>query len=254
MSATPAIAPRAPRSFDDVVNQLRELIYRGDVRVGERLPAERALAEQFQVSRNMVREGLRTLEAAGLIELRQGRSGGAFVRGGGPEIVTRGLRDMLRLGGFTLDDLAEARLWLSTTIVRVVAERVSERDLHRLEENVAQSVSFARRRHWSRLAQTNMAFLDLLAASTRNPVLEAIHESVMGVLRQISAALGPIRSDETVRHRERIIAFVRAGDADGAVAEMIANLDAVHAYWRRELAGRGTLEDVLARAQRNATG
>src|SRR3954454_11434976 len=132
-----AIVPVRPvRSFDDVVRQLRQLIYGGAVRVGERLPSERALAEQFQVSRNMVREGLRTLESAGLIELRLGRNGGAFVSSGRPQFVTQSLQDMLRLGAFTLDDLAEARSWLSTTIVRAAAERATSADLDRLASNV----------------------------------------------------------------------------------------------------------------------
>ena len=69
---------RRVRSFDDVVAQLREAIYSGRIRPGQRLPGERQLCEEFGVGRPTLREALRSLEAVGLIEVRPGKSGGSY--------------------------------------------------------------------------------------------------------------------------------------------------------------------------------
>ncbi len=238
-SGRPLVSPaRASRTFDEVIRQLQDLIRRQKVKIGDRLPSERALAEQFQVSRNMVREALRMLEITGMIELRTGRYGGAFVCTGRPEIVTRSLADMMHLAAFSLADLTEARLWLSTTVVRVVSQRATETDLDRLGANVDAAVAYAAAADWPHVAQVNMQFHDMLAELTGNPVLKIIHDSVMGVIREISLALGPIRSDATVRHRVKILEHLRRRDADAAAAEMAANLASVHDFWLREIGDR----------------
>ena len=69
---------RRVRSFDDVVEQLREAIYSGRIRPGDRLPGERQLSEEFGVGRPTLREALRSLEAVGIIEVRPGKSGGSY--------------------------------------------------------------------------------------------------------------------------------------------------------------------------------
>ena len=78
------------RAFEDIARQIREELLQGRLRPGDRLPAERELAVQFGVSRNTLREALRSLEIAGLITLRKGAAGGgrshmrglAFARSG----------------------------------------------------------------------------------------------------------------------------------------------------------------------------
>ncbi|WP_322761846.1 FadR/GntR family transcriptional regulator [Frankia sp. Cr2] len=253
----PLVSPARPsRTFDEVIRQLRDLISRREVRVGDRLPSERALAEQFQVSRNMVREALRMLEITGMIELRKGRYGGAFVCTGRPEIVTQSLADMMHLAAFSLADLTEARLWLSSTVVRVVSQRATEADLDRLAANVDAAVAYAAAADWHHVAQVNMRFHDMLAELAANPVLKIIHDSVMGVIREISLALGPIKSDATVRHRVKILEHLRQRDADAAAEEMAANLASVHEFWLREIGDRpvGSITGAVSAALRRDAG
>lgn len=70
--------------------------------MGSRLPSERALAEQFGVSRNTLREALRSLEHAGLVRLQKGATGGAFITEGNGQVITTGLMDMYHLGAINL--------------------------------------------------------------------------------------------------------------------------------------------------------
>jgi GntR family transcriptional repressor for pyruvate dehydrogenase complex len=228
-----AFAPaKATRAFDDVVRQLRDRIYRGELQPGDRLPAERQLAEQFRVSRNMVREALRMLEITGIVELRKGATGGAFICRGRPEFVARSLLDMMRLGGFSLSDMTEARLWLSSTIVRAACERATEEDLTRLEANVVEAVQLAVREDWASVAVVNIEFHNLLASASGNPVLAMVQRSIMEVMREISLVAGPIRSDVTIRSRTRFLRHLRRRNVEQAVAEMDRNLRRVHEFFQ----------------------
>ena len=67
------------RVSEEVAEQLKQSILPGHFKSGEKLPAERDLAEEFQVSRVAIREALRKLENAGFIVTRQGATGGAYV-------------------------------------------------------------------------------------------------------------------------------------------------------------------------------
>ena len=66
------------RAFEEVASQIREQLTKGALKPGDRLPSERELAEQFGLSRNTVREALRSLEMSGILEFRKGATGGAF--------------------------------------------------------------------------------------------------------------------------------------------------------------------------------
>src|SRR5215469_16394558 len=107
------LQPVSPRRVSDqVADQIRLLITRERLGEGERLPAERDLAERFGVSRPMVSQALRMLSLMGLVEIRQGS--GAYVLRRPQEMVTASVGLMLDLDAGSLDDLAELRLWLET--------------------------------------------------------------------------------------------------------------------------------------------
>ena len=127
------------RAFEDIAGQIRAQVASGNLKPGDRLPPERELAALFQVSRNTLREALRALEIAGMIESRKGANGGAFVLPGNSGVVVRGMSDLYHLGAITPEHLTEARIWLSELVVRVVCERGSDEDLQALEANVARA-------------------------------------------------------------------------------------------------------------------
>src|SRR5260370_37704371 len=98
MSATPEFRRiRTQRAFEEIAEQIRGELVSRRLRAGDRLPAERALAEQFGVSRNTLREALRSLENSGLLRLQKGATGGAFVRESTGDAIITGLRDMFHL-------------------------------------------------------------------------------------------------------------------------------------------------------------
>lgn len=120
---------RQTRTFQDVVDQIQEAILSGKIRQGEKLPAERILKENFAVSRGTLREGLRVLEQKGLIEIRLGVGGGAFVREAATSPVSESLALLLRRHGVPTRDLSEFRKNLEGEIAALAAERATDKDL-----------------------------------------------------------------------------------------------------------------------------
>src|SRR4051812_29624075 len=94
-----AFKPVRRRAYQEIAASIREMVVSGALKAGEKLPAERDLAEQLGVGRNVTREALRALEAGGLIEMRRGKWGGAFVRSAGGDAVAGQMTDLLRMGG-----------------------------------------------------------------------------------------------------------------------------------------------------------
>src|ERR671935_3122853 len=98
------------RASSAIVDQVRAMMLDGGLREGHRLPSERELAERFGVSRVTVREALRALEAMGLVQIRVGARGGAFVTAPSGSNVGQTIADMLIMAAVTPDDIAETRL------------------------------------------------------------------------------------------------------------------------------------------------
>src|SRR5246127_4199977 len=93
-----------------IVDQIRLLIRDGRLQLGDRLPSERELCQRFGVSRVTVREALRVLEANGLVAIKLGARGGAFVTSPTAELLSAGLADLMALAPLTAADVTEARV------------------------------------------------------------------------------------------------------------------------------------------------
>ncbi|MFC7493014.1 MULTISPECIES: FadR/GntR family transcriptional regulator [unclassified Nocardioides] len=230
--ATPTFQPAKPRrAFDEIIAQVREMVRKGELVPGDRLPAERQLAEQFAVSRNTVREALRMLEISGLVQLRRGASGGAFIAEADPSKVASSMTDMLELNQFSLSDLTEARGWLESVVARIACERADEAMLARLDANVAEAAQLSDRGDWERKALVNVEFHNLLAEATGNPVMVAMMRGLMDVMAKIVLRLGPTEGDVVLRSRRRFMKHLHNRDAEAAVAEMYRHLERMHKLW-----------------------
>lgn len=228
----PVFAPTRPRrAFDQIIAQIRAMLQSGELKPGDRLPPERVLAEQLQVSRNTVREALRMLEISGLVTVKQGSGGGVFVARPDSAVVARQLSDALNLTGLSLGDITETRLWIESIVVRVACERMTPEDLAGLEANVERAEELAAAQEWARRAEVNIEFHKLLVAATQNPLLIFLVNSVLDLLPPIIQASGPQTDDIVTQSRHRLLAHLRAGDAEAAVREMEDHLEVLHDRW-----------------------
>ena len=219
------------RAFEDIAGQIRAQVASGNLKPGDRLPPERELAALFQVSRNTLREALRALEIAGMIESRKGANGGAFVLPGNSGVVVRGMSDLYHLGAITPEHLTEARIWLSELVVRVVCERGSDEDIQALEANVARAAQADADNDFEERQRLHREFHLILAKATRNPIIEITMEGVMELMGLFVARIGPSENAFTLPSRRRLISCLRARDAEGASREMAQFLERMQAHY-----------------------
>jgi GntR family transcriptional regulator, transcriptional repressor for pyruvate dehydrogenase complex len=229
---------RRVRSFDDVVEQLREAIYAGRIRPGQRLPSERRLCEEFGVGRPTLREALRALEAIGLIEVRPGKGGGSYAVTPSESTVGDALAALVNLRGASLEDLSEFRVDFEGENAAWAARRADARDIAALRSIVAEARAAADERDpVGRVVEIDVRWHEALARATKNRlrigVALGIHEAV---LRHHRARVQPPDADAHALTIPADIAAitdaVAAGDGDAARRLLRAHIEG----WNR----RGT--------------
>lgn len=217
-------AIRSTRAFEEIAAQVRTELAQGRLKVGSRLPSERALSEKFGVSRNTLREALRSLEHAGLVRLQKGASGGAFITEASGTAITTGLLDMYHVGAIQPSQLTEARIWLESIIVREACLRAKPADLEALRSNMRQAAAASAQGDFHLRAEIHLDFHRILARMTDNPIMVILMDGVLTVLRHFIQSIGEYENAFVMPSRQRFIKFMEAGDAEGAVAEMESSL------------------------------
>lgn len=132
---------RIARASQEIVEQIKASIISSQLPPGERLPTEREMAEQFKVSRITVRDALRVLESQGLVAIKVGAGGGAFVAKPSIGPVSELMTDMLRRNKASIHELVEARMIIETSIAGLAAERATAEDLGAMEQAIAEARS-----------------------------------------------------------------------------------------------------------------
>src|SRR5262245_65034173 len=127
------------RASSAIAEQIRTAILTGRLKAGDRLSPERELAEQFGVSRVTVRDALRSLEAMGLIEVKVGARGGAFVTAPTGSKVAQTMSDMMLMSVTSPEDIVEARLIVELGTVTLACARAAPEGLGELRALVEQA-------------------------------------------------------------------------------------------------------------------
>jgi GntR family transcriptional regulator, transcriptional repressor for pyruvate dehydrogenase complex len=212
------------RASSSIADQIRTAIVTGQLKEGSRLPPERELAEQFGVSRVTVRDALRALEAMGLIEVRVGARGGAFVTVPSGSVVGQTMSDMMMMQAISPEDVVEARLIVELGTVTLACARATEDDLARLRElsELAREAiadgTYTRELSWD--------FHALVAEAAHNGAVEGLTSSFRS-----SLSMHPIRTREgarahqlSVEEHDRILDALAHRDGAAARREMAHHL------------------------------
>jgi GntR family transcriptional repressor for pyruvate dehydrogenase complex len=217
----PVVVSRASTA---IVDQIRSAIVSGRLAQGERLPPERTLAEQFGVSRVTVRDALRGLEAMGLIEVRVGARGGAFVTVPTGSLVGQTMSDMMLMSAVTPDDIVEARLIVELGTVSLACARASDEDVAGLRQLCEHGRAQLRAGTYTR--ELSWEFHSRLALAAHNPAIEGLTHSFRSTL-----SMHPIRAREgakahgmTVEEHVRSVEALERRDAEEARREIAAHL------------------------------
>jgi GntR family transcriptional repressor for pyruvate dehydrogenase complex len=178
-AAAPQFRPiHARRAFEEICERIREQLALGVLKPGDKLPAERDLAQQLGVSRNVLREALRSLEMAGVLRLHKGVKGGAFIQEGDTSRMNVVMRDMLSLGTISVRELSEARVQILDVVVRLACANARQADLDAIEANIERTELATKEGRLLDRVECSREFYKLLAASSGNKVIAMIMDSV----------------------------------------------------------------------------
>jgi GntR family transcriptional regulator, transcriptional repressor for pyruvate dehydrogenase complex len=215
----PLTSLRRSPLVDLAVSQLREQVLSGQWPVGGRLPAETELAQRLEVGRSTVREAVRALVHAGLLETRQGS--GTYVRS-----VTPGAEWEPRLRRAAVLEAYEVREALEVQAARLAATRRTAADIEALHACLAERDRA--RGSDAAFVEADLAFHRAVVAAAHNPLLAEMFDSFAAVLRE---ALIAIRSDQAVQSPDadaahaRLAAAIEAGDAAAAAQATHDHID-----------------------------
>lgn len=224
---------RTRRVFEEICERIRNQLILGDLKPGDRLPSERELADLYEVSRTTVHEALIILEIIGLLKLRKGRNGGAFVNEHSPGLFTRSFRDMLDFGQASLEMLLEARAIIQVAVVQRACACATEQDFLQLQRNIDETEALTRAHRFEERTYKAIEFNTILANATHNKVLATVVEAMSSVLRGFIASAGPQPHDPVVASRRKLLECLRMRDEAGAITCMRAYFDGLNAHLLR---------------------
>ncbi len=216
---------------DLAVSQLRDQVLSGQWPVGSRLPAETELAQRLEVGRSTIREAIRALVHAGLLETRQGS--GTYVRS-----VTPSADWEPRLRRAAVLEVYEVREALEVQAARLAASRRTEADISAVRTRLAERERAGDQE--ASFVEADLAFHRSVVAAAHNALLAEMFDSFAAALRE---ALIAVRSDHSVRDagaaaaHARLAAAIEAGDAAAAAQATHDHLDPTAAKLR-SLIGR----------------
>lgn len=224
---------REPRLSDKVAEMMLETILSNRLKVGDRLPSERELGEQFGVSRTVVREAVRALVAKGVIEVRSGS--GLRVAAVDAAAVSESVRLYLRGGGIDFEKVHEVRRLLEVHTAGLAAERADADDVARLREVHERMVRDADDVDAASL--DDLEFHRRIALATHNELYLVLMDSIGRALVDIRRAnLASGSAPATLDQHARVLDCIAAHDPGGARDAMATHLEAVAGWWRERAA------------------
>jgi GntR family transcriptional regulator, transcriptional repressor for pyruvate dehydrogenase complex len=254
-SASPSFRPiHTRRAFEEICDRIREQLALGVLKPGDKLPPERDLAQQLGVSRNVLREALRSLEMAGVLRLQKGVKGGAFIREGDTGRMNVVMRDMLSLGTISVRELSEARIHVLDLVVRLACANARQSDFEAIEANIERTIFATRDGRLLDRVECSREFYKILAASTGNKVIAMIVDSVTEIhMRFVYAKLvsSGIAMSRLPERRQKILAALRARKVTTATRLMRDHLDSVQRMLEQD-PGAMSLHVALAEVQPGA--
>ena len=202
------------RLADMVTDQLKQSLFNGEYLEGERLPSEHELMEVFGVSRIVVREAIRNLEQSGLLEIKRGPAGGAFVRAMKHDAISSLVRDTLRLGRTSVAEMMEVRLHIEPIVAGLAAERRNPEDIDNLEKGIE---NMPKVKSGDKYVAWNVDFHRIVAKASHNSMYELIVNILMDMTLELILSIKPTKRviHDTTSH-PAIVEMIKQGNAEGA--------------------------------------
>ena len=217
-----------PKASDVLANELRERILSGDFVEGTPLPPERELVVQTKMSRTTVREALRILEVQGLVRIKAGRAGGAFVQRPGEQSMADTVALLIRGRQIRLAALLETREAIEPFCAQLAARHRTDEDLARLDaanDDIAGAGD-----ELDDFLQANIDWHVAVASASHNELLSGLMISLSRAIYAATENEGFIDDkvrEITVKAHRSVTRAIREKDSEAAVRRMSRH---VHSY------------------------
>lgn len=227
------------RMSDQVFEQLKDLIFRGHLKPGERLMTERELAQNLGVSRPTVREAINKLVAMHLLEHRQGQ--GTFVNPPNVSVDKNPLAAVINGQDAGLMDLLEVRMGLECNSVALAAQRATEEDIREIEKSVRDMAAALREGNLG--SDADITFHMAIAYATKNIVqihiMKSLYDLLFYGIRENLQHLytEPINLEKILQQHTDILNAIRQRKSDEAYAAMKRHIAFVQDFFKERNIG-----------------
>ena len=171
------------RTFEEISSKVKNLIFDGTLKPGDRLPSEQELAKQFGVGRQSVREALRLLELSGFVSIQKGYGGGPVVKDTISTQIRNLYLDAFRMEKITVEEFTTARSVIEKAILNEVIDKADERDIKRIQANIAEAQELVANKKLA--TDENFDFHALLARASKNKVFIILEKSINAIHRNL---------------------------------------------------------------------
>jgi GntR family transcriptional repressor for pyruvate dehydrogenase complex len=210
---------RQVRVSEEVAEQLKQSILSEQLKAGDKLPSERDLAEEFEVSRLAIRDALRSLQGAGFVVARQGSGGGVFVTDLTFEQLSNAYLDLFVADKISIPELLELRLLVEPQVARSAAKNITSQYEKRLKEAL-EAESLPASELLEDVDKKSVIHLTL-AEMCGNRFFEGLVRSTMKLTRRVMEAVNPDFDDiHPSGMHDALVAAIFRGDSEAAFNAM----------------------------------
>lgn len=221
---------KTKKIYEEIVDQIRQLLIDGHIKPGDKLPSERELIKSFKVSRSSIREALSALEMMGILEVRTGE--GTFIRHIRPESMMASLAWSLYLDKGSILEMLEVRKMIEVQAVGYAAERATDKEITQLSETLDKMKNnFENMGSVSEKA--DMMFHYTIAVATQNKITIKLMDTISDNLQHLIHATRPKLYEgkytpELLYHEhEKIYKAIRTRNSEEARRQMLEHLNGV---------------------------
>jgi DNA-binding FadR family transcriptional regulator len=211
---------RSARTSEIVASSIRRQVARGELKPGDRFPAEDELMEVFGIARTTLREALRILESEGLVTVVRGRHGGPRVTSPTVDHIARMYALLLQIEGVTMDDLYASRAAIEPWLARRFAEEHTPEGLADLKAAIDAAAGAANAGDGAAFGEAAARVHDTLFEHSGNASMaifaRLLNELVTGFYRTSAQAVGVTQRRRAVRSYRKFAKLVEDGDAEAA--------------------------------------
>lgn len=219
---------RAEKAYEKVVDYIKQEIWQGSLKRGDALPPERDLAQLLGVSRNSVREALRTMSLMGFISSVQGA--GNFVSCNLENNLSESIRMMMLLGETNYLQISQLRRGMESEMVLLAAARITPKQAARLRELARQ---MKREESAEKASHLDQQYHNLICEACGNKLIQAIYGAMVSTVDEFIGTMyvrimaDPAKRDRLLDAHEEIAAALQQREAPAAEQAMRRHFEVV---------------------------